>query len=48
MQSNIDIDITNRFKVGVAINGRIETTDNPGLPGDDYNLPLSLIHILMI
>lgn len=40
MQSNIDIDITNRFKVGVAINGRIETTDNPGLPGDDYNLPI--------
>lgn len=40
MQSNIDVDITNRFKIGVAINGRIETTDNPGLPGDDYNLPI--------
>ncbi|WP_222845700.1 SusC/RagA family TonB-linked outer membrane protein [Flavilitoribacter nigricans] len=40
IQSNLDADITRRLKVGVQINGRIETTDNPGIPGaDDYWLP---------
>ncbi len=40
IQSNLDANITNRLKVGVQINGRIETTDNPGIPGaDDYRLP---------
>lgn len=40
IQSNLDANITDRFKVGVQINGRIETTDNPGIPGaDDYWLP---------
>lgn len=40
IQSNVDANITDRFKVGVQINGRIETTDNPGIPGtDDYWLP---------
>lgn len=37
IQSNVDAQISNRLKVGVQINGRIETRDNPGVPGvDDY------------
>jgi TonB-linked outer membrane protein, SusC/RagA family len=37
IQSNISARIANRLKVGVNINGRIETRDNPGVPGgDDY------------
>ena len=40
IQSNLDANITDRLKVGIQINGRIETTDNPGIPGaDDYWLP---------
>lgn len=40
LQSNIDANITKRLKVGVQINGRIETRDNPGVPGgDDYWAP---------
>lgn len=40
IQSNIDASITDRLKVGVQINGRIETRDQPGVPGvDDYWLP---------
>ncbi|WP_315816231.1 TonB-dependent receptor plug domain-containing protein [Paraflavitalea speifideaquila] len=34
VQSNIDARITNRFKVGMQINGRVETRDNPGVPGE--------------
>ena len=37
LQSNIEAKITDRFKVGLQINGRIETRDQPGVPGgDDY------------
>lgn len=40
IQSNLDANITDRLKVGVQINGRIESNDNPGIPGgDDYWLP---------
>lgn len=40
IQSNIDAQITDRLKVGVQINGRQETRDNPGVPGgDDYWAP---------
>ncbi len=40
IQSNVDAQITDNLKVGVQINGRIETRDNPGIPGgDDYWLP---------
>lgn len=40
IQSNVDAKISERFKVGVQINGRIETRDNPGVPGgDDYWAP---------
>ena len=40
IQSNIDAKITERLKVGVQINGRQETRDNPGVPGgDDYWAP---------
>ena len=40
LQSNVDANITDRLKVGIQINGRIEIRDNPGIPGgDDYWLP---------
>ncbi len=40
IQSNIDTKITDRLKVGVQISGRVETRDNPGVPGgDDYWAP---------
>ena len=40
IQSNIDANISERLKVGVQVNGRIETRNNPGIPGaDDYWLP---------
>ncbi|WP_237587087.1 SusC/RagA family TonB-linked outer membrane protein [Pontibacter russatus] len=40
IQSNLDANITDRLKVGVQINGRIESRDQPGIPGvDDYWLP---------
>jgi TonB-linked SusC/RagA family outer membrane protein len=40
IQSNIDANITDHLKIGIQINGRIEHTLNPGIPGaDDYWLP---------
>lgn len=40
IQSNVDANISERLKVGVQINGRIEKRENPGIPGaDDYWLP---------
>ncbi|MGQ8338706.1 SusC/RagA family TonB-linked outer membrane protein [Sunxiuqinia sp. A32] len=40
VQSNVDAQITDRIKVSASINGRIETRDNPGVPGgDDYWAP---------
>ncbi len=37
IQSNIDARIGNNFKIGAQINGRVETRDQPGVPGtDDY------------
>lgn len=37
LQSNVSAKIAKRLKVGVNINGRIETRDNPGVPYvDDY------------
>lgn len=40
IQSNVGAKISERLKVGVNINGRIETRDNPGVPGgDDYWAP---------
>lgn len=40
IQSNIDARIADRLKVGVQINGRVETRRNPGVPGgDDYWAP---------
>jgi len=35
MQANIDADITSKLKVGFTMNGRIEKTVHPGLPGED-------------
>lgn len=37
LQSNITAQVADGLKIGLAINGRIETRDNPGVPGgDDY------------
>ncbi len=39
LQSNITAKLSNRLKVGVDLNGRVETRENPGVPGgDDYFL----------
>jgi len=35
-QSNINANVSKRIKVGVGITARLERTDQPGLPGDDY------------
>ncbi len=41
VQMNVDANITKRFKVGASLNGRIETRENPGVPGgDDYWAPI--------
>lgn len=40
VQANVDAQITNKLKAGMKMNGRIETRDNPGVPGgDDYWAP---------
>lgn len=40
IQSNLDARVTKGLRVGVQINGRVETRQNPGVPGgDDYFLP---------
>ncbi|MDQ3279424.1 MAG: SusC/RagA family TonB-linked outer membrane protein, partial [Bacteroidota bacterium] len=40
IQSNLDARVTRGLRVGAQINGRIETRNNPGVPGlDDYWLP---------
>lgn len=37
IQSNITAKLTSGFKVGMDVNGRIESRENPGVPGlDDY------------
>lgn len=37
IQSNIDVQVTKRLKIGASINGRVEDRQNPGVPGtDDY------------
>ena len=39
IQSNITAKLSNRLKVGADINGRVESRENPGVPGgDDYFL----------
>ncbi|MGQ1891597.1 SusC/RagA family TonB-linked outer membrane protein [Thermophagus sp. OGC60D27] len=40
IQTNVDAQIAKSLKVGTRINGRVETRDNPGVPGtDDYWAP---------
>ena len=40
VQSNIDVKVSDRFKVGLTISGRQENRENPGVPGgDDYFAP---------
>ncbi|WP_321333732.1 TonB-dependent receptor [uncultured Bacteroides sp.] len=40
VQMNIDMNVNERFKIGATMNGRIESRQNPGVPGgDDYWLP---------
>ncbi|WP_298714990.1 TonB-dependent receptor [Chitinophaga sp.] len=37
IQSNVSARVANGLRVGTSINGRVETRDNPGVPGvDDY------------
>lgn len=37
IQTNFDAQLNDRFKIGMQVSGRIETRDNPGMPGtDDY------------
>lgn len=37
IQSNIEARVSDQFKIGAQINGRVETRDQPGVPGgDDY------------
>jgi TonB-linked SusC/RagA family outer membrane protein len=37
IQSNVEARVSDNFKIGAQINGRIETRDQPGVPGgDDY------------
>ncbi len=39
-QMNLDIQVTEKLKIGVGFNGRLESRVNPGVPGgDDYWLP---------
>ena len=39
IQSNVTAKLSNRLKVGADINGRVESRENPGVPGgDDYFL----------
>jgi hypothetical protein len=39
IQSNVSVKVANGLKVSLDINGRIETRENPGVPGgDDYFL----------
>lgn len=41
VQMNISTQITDKLRLGAAMNGRIEERENPGVPGgDDYWLPL--------
>lgn len=40
IQMNVESQITDRFKIGMTMNGRIKTIVNPGVPGvDDYDKP---------
>lgn len=40
VQINLDMQVTDKFKVGVGFSGRLESKENPGVPGgDDYFLP---------
>lgn len=36
-QSNINANISKRFKIGFGMQGRLEHNEQPGLPGDDYS-----------
>ena len=39
IQSNVSVKVANGLKVNLNINGRVETRENPGVPGqDDYGL----------
>lgn len=39
LQSNLEIRATEKLKIGIQLSGKIDNTNNPGLPGnDDYTL----------
>lgn len=39
VQMNIEADVSDRFKIGATMSGRIERKKNPGVPGDDIKAP---------
>ena len=46
IQSNVTAQVTKRLKIGIQLNGRIETRENPGVPGgDDYDLARQSLYI---
>ncbi|TKG89419.1 SusC/RagA family TonB-linked outer membrane protein [Puteibacter caeruleilacunae] len=45
IQSNIEAILADNLTIGMQINGRIETLENPGLPAsDDYKFPLLALY----
>lgn len=39
-QSNVNINLSKKLKVGLNVTGRLERNRQPGLPGDDYDFAL--------
>ena len=40
VQMNVEAQVTDKFKIGMNMNGRIKQLKNPGVPGtDDYSNP---------
>lgn len=48
LSSNLNINVTRNFKVGLEVLGKIEKNRNPGLPGDDdyYQMRASLLFLV--
>jgi len=47
IQTNFETQLSDRFKIGVQLNGRIETRKNPGMPGtDDYEAARAAVFYL--
>jgi TonB-linked SusC/RagA family outer membrane protein len=47
IQTNFETKLSESFKVGIQVNGRIETRQNPGMPGtDDYEAARAAVFLL--